>query len=129
MNNARSFGREIKWIKKVNLNADSFKFTDVQGKIEPTSTARDEMATAHVPSKRTLSFRELLKTKSDTTPEIALPVQAEPLRVPTSTKPVTKETEADAWEKAELKKIKQKYLTIVIMKILSSCIFFKLHRC
>ncbi|KAI9124915.1 hypothetical protein K1719_004242 [Acacia pycnantha] len=90
--------------------SDSFKLTDGQGKKEPTSPARDEKATARMPSKKTLSFRELLKTKSDTAaPEVAAPVQYESSKPLTSTKPVTKETEADAWEKAELEKIKQRY--------------------
>lgn len=63
-----------------------------------------------MPSKKTSSFRELLKTKSDTAaPEVAAPVQSESLRPLTSTKLATKETEADAWEKAELERIKQRY--------------------
>ncbi|KAK4263544.1 hypothetical protein QN277_028938 [Acacia crassicarpa] len=92
--------------------SDSFKLTDGQGKKEPKSPARDQKATAHVPSKKTLSFRELLKTKSDTAaPEVAAPVQYESSKPLTPTKPVTKEAEAeaDAWEKAELEKIKQRY--------------------
>ncbi|XP_028762124.1 remorin-like isoform X2 [Neltuma alba] len=88
----------------------SKRFSDGKGKKEPTSPAGDEKAMASVPSKKTLSFRELLKTKSDTTePKVAAPAQSESSRPPTSAIPPTRDTEADAWEKAELEKIKQKY--------------------
>ncbi|XP_054790121.1 remorin-like isoform X1 [Prosopis cineraria] len=94
----------------ISQTGGSKRFSDGQGKTEPTSPARDAKANARVPSKKTSSFRELLKTKSDTAaPEIAAPVQSESLRPLISTKLATKETEADAWEKAELERIKQRY--------------------